>query len=38
MTCIIGDVIAWRRFRRVVKKPVKTVKENKVHRKYSCPI
>ena len=39
MTCIIADVIAWRRFRRVVRKPAKiNVNENKVHRKYSCPI
>ena len=39
MTCIIADVIAWRRFRRVAGKPVKkSVTENKVHRKYSCPI
>ena len=39
MTMIISDVIAWRRFRRVVRKPAKkSVHENKVHRKYSCPI
>ena len=39
MTMIISDVIAWRRFRRVVRKPAKKyVDENKVHRKYSCPI
>ena len=35
MTCIIGDVIAWRKFRRINKK--KEVVKMKPHRKFSSP-
>ena len=39
MTCMIGDVIAWRSFRRVVREPSKIfANESKAHRKYSCPM
>lgn len=40
MTCIIGDIIAWRKFRRIVRKapPVLIDNEKKAHRKFSCPL
>ena len=39
LTCMVGDVIAWRRFRRIVKNVPQTQAAEKkvVHRKFSCP-
>ena len=42
MTCMSGDIIAWRKFRRITTKTAQvntdSNTEKKAHRKFSCPL